>query len=113
MNRRRAGPPTGSSKARERIEEAIDAAQGELTRTRLAAYCDDDPLARERLLASVADLERQVDALWAGIMPPRGDSRKSRKTARKPKRKAAAEVTCRRSGGPKRSAPPPARRSHG
>ena len=62
------GSPAGAA-ARERIEAAIDAAQGDLTRTRLAAYCDADPKARERLLATVAELERKVDALWARITP--------------------------------------------
>jgi hypothetical protein len=101
---RRAGPSPGSSKARERVEDAIDAAQGELTRTRLAAYCDADPRARERLLASVAALERQVDALWARLTPRSGGAAKTRKARRTRARQAAVAAPCRRAK-PKRPGP--------
>jgi hypothetical protein len=88
--------PPGAGAAREAIEAAIDAAQGELTRTRLAAYCDADPKARERLVASVADLEREVDALWARLAPQPAEAGGSHQATRKPARAGALKAARRR-----------------
>ncbi len=100
------GSPAGAGAQRERIEAAIDAAQGDLTRTRLAAYCDADPKARERLLATVAELERKVDALWARITPspaaPRGKRQASGMPARPAATKAARHCASRAGRGARR-----------